>query len=198
MIRINLMKSKIDPVTGGDHSTGGRAVGKSEEKQAALKIVIILAFPALLYAYESMNLGELTQKVNVLTGQDRQIHQQIEKLKKNAKNPAQLLTEQKQIEERLLELKKLAKARVRELKALDFIQSRIPERVWLESVDYKERSFVIQGAAMGDEDLNNFLARIEENRSFFSDVILRQSKEQKGNKGTVKAFEISCNLKEGE
>ena len=95
------------------------------------------------------------------------------------------------LEQKLTIMKKLSRVRLREVKALDYIQSILPEKVWFKDMRFDDNKLSLNGFAVGDDDLNE-LTRALENSVQFSNVIILQAKDEKLQNGTYKQFEISC------
>jgi Tfp pilus assembly protein PilN len=90
-------------------------------------------------------------------------------------------------------MKALSRTRLRELKALDFLQTMIPERVWLNSLDYIDEKFRLKGLALTDDDLTDLIQALDKS-SFFSEVVLLQAKETTSRDGTLKNFELTTTI----
>lgn len=200
MIRVNLLKTRVpsseNTVGQGTmvdnpflEDGGGGGLGNP-----VINFLIIVLLPGALVVYEFMNLSELEDKYLGVQTQVQQVQGQINS-KRAAADKAKARQQEIQVLEKKIEiLKSLTKSRMLELKALDFLQSVIPERVWLSNIDYANRKFVFKGFAVADEDLTDFMRRLE-SRSYYTNVILVQATEAKSDQGTVRSFEISSELK---
>jgi Tfp pilus assembly protein PilN len=99
----------------------------------------------------------------------------------------------KELEERIVLIKNLSKVRLREIKAIDYLQNVIPDKVWFSELDFKDTVFQAKGYSVSDEALNKFIEGLE-GKSFFRNVILMQSIDQKTKSGTIKSFTFSSSL----
>lgn len=100
----------------------------------------------------------------------------------------------KELEDKLKILKLLSKLRLREVKTLDFMQSAIPEKVWLKAITYESDKihvetghFKILGNAVGTEDLSEFVKRLEES-AFLMDVIILKNQEVAVKASSIRDF----------
>ena len=61
---------------------------------------------------------------------------------------------------------------------MDFIQSAIPEEVWLREVSLNEKKFIIKGVSTTNKQIQNFVEQLE-NTDLFSAVSLAKAEEEK-------------------
>ena len=99
----------------------------------------------------------------------------------------------KELANKISLLKVLARTRLREIKTLDFIQTNLPERVWLKELSFKAGDLLMKGSAVTDDELTVFIRALEKNRSF-TKVLLVQAKEERTKDGTVKGFELTAKV----
>ena len=203
MIRVNLLKSKVanqkenfeeanlgSMAFGG---TGGGGGGNVDQTAAAINIVIMIIFivPIYLYSQTLVNAAKESYDRTVIEAQD--VATRLSQKTAEKARLGNIETELKELQGKLDLLKKLTRIRVRELKALDYLQTMIPDRVWLRAIDYKDEKIKFEGFAVADDDLTEFLRRLED-RNFFTNVILTQATEAKTPEGTVRSFEINANM----
>ncbi|MGE3760022.1 MAG: PilN domain-containing protein, partial [Pseudobdellovibrionaceae bacterium] len=93
-----------------------------------------------------------------------------------------------ELEDKLKVLKLLSKLRLREVKTLDFMQSSIPEKVWLRSINYssdrehvENGRFQFTGNSVNTEDLTEFAKRLEDS-AYMDNVIVIKNAEVAGPK----------------
>lgn len=196
MIRINLLASSA---LGGAGSTAGMtgndmSVEANEiQRQGMMRLIVILLFPAALYAYEFINIPDLNarlhSKQNVLSDlQAKNEHAKtaVEEIQKFNEEKGRL---QKQIDA----LDSLRRDRQKEVKILDAIQKDIPEKVWLTRVELKENTMLLDGMATADQELTSFMETLSKS-VFYKSVNLIRSQEQQSDKGVLKSFEVSCDI----
>jgi Tfp pilus assembly protein PilN len=108
----------------------------------------------------------------------------------------------RELEDKLKVLKSLSKLRLREVKTLDFMQSSIPEKVWLKSISFQARGdnveeghFEFVGNAVATEDLSEFVKRLEDS-AYLSEVIVIKNQESPvtGRGGVVREFTFTAEV----
>ncbi|MEZ0390830.1 MAG: PilN domain-containing protein, partial [Pseudobdellovibrionaceae bacterium] len=85
----------------------------------------------------------------------------------------------------------LQRERLREVKILDNLQKDIPEKVWLERLEFKDTNLMISGKAISDGELTNFMENLSKS-VFLKEVNLLKSSELSTDRGMLKQFEIVC------
>ena len=207
MIRVNLLQNRgassrqaaanatsgetIDFVIGG--TSGGTSAGSAANKAIAKNLVILLLFPGALIFYESYNLGIMRTKANQIALQVSERQQALQAKQNEIAQSADLKVKAKELANKIALLKVLARTRLREIKTLDFIQTNIPEKIWLKDLSFKSGALLMKGSAITDDDLTTFIRALEQNRSF-TKVLLVQAKEVKGKDGSAKGFEITAQV----
>jgi Tfp pilus assembly protein PilN len=195
MIRINLLKNR-SIASGGDTTyaiTVEKGAGSEVQKEAVVKIMLMSVFTVILVFFESNNVDNLKKEEQVLAIQLEEIQAKVKKLKEEASKVSEFERQGKELEDKMKIMKALSRTRLRELKALDFLQSMIPERVWLNSLDYIDEKFRLKGLALTDDDLTDLIQALDKS-SFFSEVVLLQAKETTSRDGTLKNFELTTTI----
>jgi Tfp pilus assembly protein PilN len=190
MIKINLLRNKVgDPqgsnARGGLGSTilaGGEA-GESSNRGGLFRLLVMCLFTSALVVYEQQHIRNLNQE-------QARIQAQIVELEAAAKAKADEVAsvkdvekQAKELEDKLKVLKLLSRLRLREVKTLDFMQSTVPEKVWLRNVTFRsdknkpfEGKFEFKGSAVTTEDLSEFVKRLEDS-SYLNEVIVIKNQE---------------------
>lgn len=195
MIKINLLKNR-SIASGGDTTyaiTVDQGGGSEAQKEALIKIMLMAVFSVILVFIENSNISDLKKEQFVYTSQLQEIQGKIAKLKEEAGKLAEFEKESKELEDKMKIMKALSKTRLKELKALDFLQTIMPERVWLSSLDYSNEKFSLKGLALTDDDLTDLIQSLDKS-SFFTDVVLLQAREQTSKDGTLKVFEMTTTI----
>lgn len=195
MIKINLLKNR-SIASGGDTTyaiTVDQGGGSEAQKEALIKIMLMAVFSVILVFIENSNISDLKKEQFVYTSQLQEIQGKIAKLKEEAGKLAEFEKESKELEDKMKIMKALSKTRLKELKALDFLQTIMPERVWLSSLDYSNEKFSLKGFALTDDDLTDLIQSLDKS-SFFTDVVLLQAREQTSKDGTLKVFEMTTTI----
>jgi len=209
MIKVNLLKNRAEGTSNkaaGATSTEfnyessydiGTSEGTSSTKQIINKVLVIVLAVAGLMVYESYNIDSLTGQLRGLQAQNTKLTNELNEKKPIAEKAKALQKEIQELEVRIKAIKDLSKIRLREIRSVDYIQNVIPERVWLTEMSFKEESLRILGGALADDQLNRFLESLE-SKSYFKNVILLKSIEEKSKEGTIKRFEISATLTQSD
>lgn len=203
MIKVNLIKTKLSSQGGVTQEqstimgTVGTSLGSVGGDQVELfkKLGLMVILPVLLVIYEQYNVGNLNDAFKRLSNQTVQLQGQKSQKQSELQNMQSSEMNINEFQKKMEILKSLGKQRLREIKALDFIQTVIPEQVWLTEIEYPGDKFTLKGYAVTDSDLDAFIQRVE-SRSYFRDVVLLKSDEVKLSGGAVRQFVVQAGLEE--
>lgn len=71
-----------------------------------------------------------------------------------------------------------------------------PRRLWLTGFEEKDREVVIQGEAMSNEDVGEFMRRMKISRYFFDEELVKtKAISKQESKASIVAFEIKCKIR---
>lgn len=168
-----------------------------EPVRVVINGVIILSATVGLYMYERYNRNNLALELATLTSQTAKLAEVLKKKKEEANESEPMKKKARELSTKIDIVTRLSKVRLREIKALDFIQSVIPERIWFKTLVLKTGDLTIKGSAISDDDLTQFV-RYLENNSMFRNVLLLQAKEEQTKEGSVKVFEIAARMEAEE
>jgi len=206
MIKINLLKNRgeqtqatsageINYETSFDiRTTSGKT---SAAKDVFIKIIVMLMGMAGLFTYESFHISDLRLQLQTITRKKNEAAKEIEQKKPIAAQATVLQKQIQELEGRIKAIRELSTIRLREIKAVDYIQNVIPEKVWLKSLSFDEGDIVIDGFSGSDDQLAQFFTSLESKKSF-ANVLLTKSVEQKSKDGTVKVFMITAHISSGD
>ena len=196
MIKINLARRKAGG--GGTNTNIGtdaqleiHDTAASAQKEALIKIVFMVLFVIILMFYENHNVNEFQGELMKQTAKLSELQADLDSKKQQTAGMAEVEKNAQVLEQKLGIMKKLSRVRLREVKALDYIQSVLPEKVWFKQMKFDDTKVTLNGYAVSDDDLNE-LTRALENSVQFSNVIILQAKDEKLQNGSYKQFEISC------
>lgn len=162
-------------------------------KEALKRILILLVFPVLLYLYQEQNIpgkqAELASKQQMLT----ELQSYNEKQAASVAEIKKFKEDEAVIEARITALDKISKDRNREVRVLDLLQTVIPEKAWLTKIQLNPDKVVIQGMAVSDFEVSQFLDALTKS-VFLMDVNLVSSTEVVVEGVNLKRFEVSCVL----
>lgn len=203
MIKINLIRNKVadSTVAGG----GGGGSVADETRESLIKVAFIGLFTLGLMMYESQNIRRLNEDrvrvqamVNELEGQAQAKSTEVNAIKDIAHQAQEL-------EDKLKILKLLSKLRLREVKTLDFMQSSIPEKVWLRGIHYESDKdlklkteagrYSFNGNSVTTEDLSEFVRRLEDS-AYLNEVIVIKNQEANGpgRSGGFREFQFTADV----
>ncbi|MFM6928606.1 MAG: PilN domain-containing protein [Bdellovibrio sp.] len=198
MIKINLsphIGGTSAAAAGSGFGGGGDMFLAAEDmrKEALKRLLVILIPTAGLYVYQTQNIpgkqAELSSKQQVLT----ELQSYNEKQAASVAEIKKFKEDEAIIEARISALDKISKDRNREIRVLDLLQGVIPEKAWLTKIQLNPEKVVIQGMAISDYEVSQFLESLTKS-VFLMDVNLVSSAESVIDGVNLKKFEISCVL----
>ncbi|MCB0408220.1 MAG: PilN domain-containing protein [Bdellovibrionales bacterium] len=196
MIKVNLLQNRGPKAEGMGIASEGVVIGslnKAEQVTVIKKFFMLLLSTLIIIGYEWYNVDLQTQLANQANQEMQKMERELKAKKEEMKQYADVEQESKILEEKISILKALSKVRLREVKTLDYLQSITPDSVWYKSVDYKSKTFKIDGYAITDDALSALIKELESS-IYFTDVILMKASEEKQKNGTVKAFEVQAKI----
>lgn len=193
MIRINLAQSQFQMVKmeGGEEISLELGGSSEVQRQGAIRFLIMLIFPLLLYAYEFQNIPSLSSKLQSKNSHLQSLMQKNEQAKGAVEEIKKFKEDQARLQKQIDTLDGLQKERLREVKILDNLQKDIPEKVWLTRLDFQDKNLIMLGIAVADSELTVLMENLTKS-IFFKQVNLVKSSEYPTDRGTFKKFEISC------
>lgn len=189
MIRINLNRTRVTADEAS--SIGLESGGQVSARDALVKILVIMLGTAALMLYERQNLDQLNAELAQIQAQDQQIKTQVQSKTAELAKLKDIEPQAQGLNEKLNLLREYSKQRITELQSMDYVQSIIPERVWLRSVRFDNHKFQFVGNAVETIDLTEFVGKLE-NSAYFKDVIVVQDREKKVQSGMIRDFEFTA------
>jgi len=203
MIRVNLLRDRTASRTSAPSATGmttdfqstgvNFSVGETNTKAIVTNLIVLFIAPIALIYYEHYQIGILKAQAQAKDVALQTVQAELNQKKAKVAETPNLREKAQELTDKIAILNKLARLRLREVKSLDFIQTVIPDKVWLNEVNFTASNVEIKGNAVTDEDLEHFLGVLE-NPKYFSKVTLLSGREEKTQEGSVKAFDIVCNV----
>lgn len=196
MIKINLLKNRVSFQTqneGEEAIAFSNALASGSGRGAGLIVNLTLCIGGVLalYFYQSFNLSGLKEELITRRVKLSVVRESVVKLKEKSEGVKSAQIRLKDIEKRMEAMKSLSKSRLKPLKALDYLQTIIPDRVWFEKVTYSQRSFTFDGFALSDDDFNMFMSRLETG-GIFVDIVPVRFVEDRAKQG--KSFTVTSVL----
>jgi len=176
MIKINLLLRKKE-----------KRIGMRKEIVVALVSILLFVILLAFVHWQKMNEKDRMAKEIAKTRQEITDYQaQIAEAKK-AKE------EQQALQEKLDVINALRKEKSSSAKVLDEVSTLKPEKMWLESFKKDGPRLGIEGIALDDETVANFMTNLRKS-SLFKSVDLVVSERSEQSKIMLKKFTLSCEI----
>ncbi|MCB0421433.1 MAG: PilN domain-containing protein [Bdellovibrionales bacterium] len=195
MIRINLLQNRSNDFVAGEAIVSKpNSESSGDQKQTAVKLILIILFPVGLFVFENMNISELTSTLKKTNSRVTALEADLSAKKVEANKVSHYQKEMSTAEQKLNIIRGYTKNRLTEIRSLDVLQNLVPEELWLTYVSYVKEEFIIKGETHNELNLNQFMQKLEKSGVFTNVLLLRSTKEQSATEGTVRRFVISSRL----
>jgi type IV pilus assembly protein PilN len=176
MIRINLLPF--------------RAARKKENIRRQVSIFLLsLAFMLIVLFYYNWSLGS---KIDGLSAKINETKTELKKYNKINKEIASIKKKLSNLKKKMAVMDTLEASRFEPTQLLDVMtQVIVPRRMWFTSLQSKGKSVKINGIALDNKTVADFMVRLE-NSGLFSEVDLKTLKQRKVQKSNLKSFQINC------
>jgi len=176
MIRINLLPF--------------RAARKKENIRRQVSIFLLsLAFLLIILVYYNWSLGH---KIDGLNTKIAHTKTELEKYDKINKEIAEIKKKLSNLKQKMAVMETLEANRFEPTRLLDVMtQVIVPKRMWFTSMESKDTTVKINGIALDNKTVADFMVRLEQS-GLFSEVDLNTLKQRKVEKSNLKSFQISC------
>lgn len=189
MIKINLGKTRLESIEAME--TSESVSSNSNIREVGVKILVLFLGVGALMFYEGQNLDKINASLARSNSELMQIQAELQTKTEELAGMASIESDAKALEDKLSLLKRLSRLRLREVKSLDYIQSIVPQRIWLVGLEMQGESLTIIGRGSNEEDVSMFVKRLEAG-GYFSDVILIKDSTLVADGQSVREFEISA------
>ena len=176
MIRINLLPFRTE-----------RKKENVRRQVSLFLLSLILVLVVLVYYNFSLSskIGKLNDKISATkTDLERynEINKEIAKIKNNLET----------LRKKMAVIEKLESDRHAPVRLMDTLtQVLMAKRMWFTKLDVKEKAVNIQGIALDNKTVADFMVRLQKS-GLFSSVNLKNLKRQEVQKTNLKSFEINC------
>ncbi|MGE0632390.1 MAG: PilN domain-containing protein [Pseudobdellovibrionaceae bacterium] len=180
MIRVNLIGKVTTNAAGNlNIKEDGLESNPKERNKAAVHFIAILLFPVGLYMYEFSVVPPLEKEKRTIQAEldeARAFNVQYQALSEELKRFEE---DRQKLNAQIGAVEALSVDRLKVVRALDALQTLIPEKAWLLKVsyDYDKSTLIVEGLAVGDPDVTGFLDALSKS-IYFGQVNLRRSQEQ--------------------
>jgi type IV pilus assembly protein PilN len=170
-------------------------LARKEKRKGGLKkefIVLILSVVLLLAIFIFAQFG-LNKQIEDTLAQNAKKKDEIAKYKSLTTEVEKKKEEQKMLQNRLDIINALRKDKARAAKVLDQLSVDKPERLQFESLKKDGAKLTIEGVALDDETIANFMTNLRKSK-LFKNVNLVVSQQIEQNKMKLKKFVFSCEI----
>lgn len=192
MIRVNLLKSAgAAGSVSGSQSSG--APSPYVQKEAGKRLGVILGAIAILYLYNMFVVSAQQDRLAAINSEIAGIEAQKTALGPTTPLVEKYNAEKKTIEGQLEVLRVLARNRLREVKALDAIQSLMSDKTWLRELKTENGILSMSGFSLTDDGITD-LIRALDTSVFFSDLVVKSTSEDRVDNALVKRFDVEFKI----
>jgi type IV pilus assembly protein PilN len=170
-------------------------LARKEKKKAGIRkefIVLILSIVLLLGVFIFLQWG-LNKKIDDTMARNAQKRQEIAKYKSLTAEVEKKKEEQRMLQNRLNIINSLRKDKAKAARVLDELSIDKPEKLQLESLKKEGTRLGIEGIALDDETIANFMTNLRKSK-LFKNVDLVVSEQIEQSKMKVKKFVLSCEI----
>ena len=176
MIRINLLPFRTE-----------RKKENVRRQVSLFLLSLILVLVVLVYYNFSLSskVGKLNKKISATKSELKryeEINKEIARIKQNLET----------LRKKMAVIERLESDRHAPVRLMDTMtQALIAKRMWFTKLDVKETTVNIQGIALDNKTVADFMVRLQ-NSGLFSSVNLKNLKRQEVQKTNLKSFAITC------
>jgi Tfp pilus assembly protein PilN len=202
VIRINLLNnyssSSVSP-TGTVAPTPGAETAIAQFRDAGftpdllVKIVMALVPFLLVMSYDYYAANMRQSALAAANAELTDARQKLESLKPQVEAVQKFQENKKKLQSKIDVIRSISRERLKNVKALDALQTIIPPKVWLRKLVISDNRISFDGNAVEDIDVSSFMQGLEES-VFFANVTLKIVESEKTKEGVTKKFSIEANL----
>lgn len=175
MIRINLGRTRIQNVDSLESAYQAPTTGSGSNASVGIliKLLVMTVGVVGLNFYEGENLEKLNAQLAQINQEVTSLQATLDQKNQELASLGTIQDDSKVLEDKMKLLKNLSQLRLREVKSLDYVQTIIPPRVWLTSLNVEKQQYVLKGKSRDEAAVSLFVEKLEDG-GYFSDVILIQ------------------------
>jgi Tfp pilus assembly protein PilN len=194
LIKINLIPSRA----GAAVQSSTKSSGNNEiQRKGVVNLFLILIFPAALAVFETQTIPQKKIEIQRITKEKREIEAINQRAAVAREELKKIKEDQEKLNSQISVLDGLRLDRDKEVQILDLVQREIPEQIWIQSLDIRERVLKITGYSIKDSDISLFLEKLSKS-VILKDISLAKSNQENLPKiGAVKKFEIVSSVDRG-
>ena len=166
-----------------------REARKKETLRFQLSIfVLTLLLSFMVIAYLKWNADRREKYVDT---QLKAVQEEILKLNKVVGEIDRLKKQRAKLQQKLAVIKKLEQGRLGAVYVLDELSEKIPEKMWIEKLDRAGNQVKIEGVALDNETIANFMTLLERSK-YFAGVELEVTEQFRSEGFKLKKFRLTC------
>jgi len=177
MIRINLLVAREE-----------RKKESIRKEATAFVLVVVLVLAAIGFV-QWMSSRQREELITQIRNSEAEL-KRLEIIKREIKKAKK---DKKTLQEKLSIIENLNKNRTRPILIMSILGSKIPDKMWLKSLDKKDRNLTLQGIALDDETIADFMKRLQQSEMFTA-VELVVTERVTIEKLNLKKFTMICTI----
>ena len=204
MIKVNLLYDQSVQAAAGAQESVGIDIGRLKEllnvgpgaSGNIIFVVVMLVVPlGVLTSWEQWNLHSLRARKSKAEAKVKEVNAKLEKEKKVLDSLKEFESKSQAHKAKIDFVRDLSRQRLTEIKALDTLQDIIPAQVWLKSFNCSGGKFRMNGVALSEERLHEFVGKLD-NAPLFQGVLLEFFDRSDSGKEQRTSFRIKGHIAE--
>jgi len=170
-------------------------VGREERKKQSIRnevTIFVLVIALVLIFIGFVQWVSTRQREEIIT-QIQNSQAELKRLEAVKREIQKAKTNKKILEEKLKIIETLNKNRTRPIEIMTVFASKIPDKMWLKSLNKNDQKVTLQGVALDDETIANFMKKLQESGTF-SAVELVVTERVTIEKLNLKQFTMICTI----
>ncbi len=187
MIKINLLKA----VTGASGKPDEVVSETSVESNKGIFLLLGLPLMMIIADYSLKKVAEnklLKVRVNI-----DKLGQELMNLQEQSAESLVLAVQKKGLEKKFTEVKDILEGRFDAIKAIDSLQSFLPDQTWFEKITLSGEELKLTGTSASADEIAIFLKALNESL-FFKKVRVEKIEEIEKESGNMHNFRIKCKV----
>ncbi len=171
-------------------------VGREERKKESIRkeATIFVAFMVLLLAGIGLVQWVSGRERDGLITEIRKSEAELKELEIIKRRINEAKAKKKILQEKLKIIETLNTNRTRPIEIMSFMASRMPQKMWLRSLNKNNEKVTLEGVALDDETIANFMKRLQKSK-LFSAVQLVVTERVTVEKMNLKKFTLICTIR---
>lgn len=170
-------------------------VAREERKKESIRkeaTIFVLVMVLVLVGIGFVQWTSSRQREEIIT-QIRNSKTELKRLELIKREINRAKANKKILQEKLNIIENLNENRTRPIHIMSFLASKIPEKMWLKSLDKKDQKLTLQGIALDDETIANFMKKLQQSKMFTA-VELVVTERVTIEKLNLKKFTMICTI----